>query len=104
MGENKICTVIWALFAITFIVSLLHSCVRISNIYDQRNGAAEVRTELGNAGEKLAEQAETLGDAIGTTQEAQRTTESILETERGDAELIGECREILRAVRERNGT
>lgn len=108
MGENKsknkICTAIWILFIATFAVSILHSCVRISDIYNERSGADKIRTELTDAGGKLEEQAGTITDAIGTVEEAQRTVDAITRTEQGDEAIISECRRILTEIRRRGET
>ena len=90
---------------ILFVVAVLLStcCVR-KDVSDNGAGADAVRAELSTATGKLGEQAETITGAIGETQEIREATESILETERGDAELIGECRSILEAIRARAET
>ena len=92
-----------AAFLLALAIVLSSCCVR-QNVSDNGAGADAVRTELSTAGAELKEQASTITDAIEEAQEARGATESILETERGDAELIGECRGILEAVRARNET
>ena len=89
------------LFAIAI---LLSTCSVRQNVHDDGAGADAIRTELTDAGTELKEQASTITDAIGETQEIRGATESILETERGDAELLSKCRSILEAVRARNET
>ena len=89
------------LLAIAIVLSTC--CVR-QNVSDNGSGADNARTELSTAGAELKEQASTITDAIGETQEISGATESILETERGDAELISECRGILEAIRARAET
>ena len=92
--------------AILFVVAIVLSAVRLcgNDVHDNGSGADAVRNELSTATGKLGEQTETITDAIGETQEIRGATESILATERGDAELIGECRSILASVRARAET
>ena len=94
------CAVV-ALFVVAIVLSTC--CVR-QDVSDNGAGADAIRNELSTAGAELKEQASTITDAIGATQEARGATESILATERGDAELIGECRSILEAIRARAET
>ena len=92
--------------AILFVIAVVLSAMRLcgNDVHDNGNGADAIRNELSTAGAELKEQASTITDAIGETQEIRGVTESILETERGDAELIGECQSILEAVRARAET
>ena len=92
-------------FAFLFILAVVLSAYSVcQNVHDNGGGADAVRTELSAATGKLGEQAETITGAIGESQEIRGAIDAIIETERGDAELLSECRSILEAVRSRNET
>ena len=91
--------------AILFVIAIvLSTCSVRQNVHDNGSGADAIRTELSTAGAELKEQASTITDAIGATQEAREATESILETEREDEAIIAECRGILAEIRRRGET
>ena len=103
--EPKICVYVWLLFIATVIVSFLYSCLCVGDeIYDNGGGADTVRNELVTAGRKLETQADAIRESIGAAEEAERATGTILEIERGDAELLADCRGILERVRSRGET
>lgn len=86
-------------------------CAGRGDVSNLRNGADEVRTELTNAGESQQREAEAIDRATDATErsstaitDSQRTTETIQNIERTDAEIIAESRGILERVRERGGT
>lgn len=89
------------LFAVAILLSTY--CVR-QNVPDNGDGTGAIRNELTDAGGKLKEQASTITDAIGESQEIRGAIDAVIKTEREDAELIGECRSILERVRARNET
>ena len=108
MGENKsknkICTAIWILFIATFAVSILHSCVRISDIYNERSGADKIRTELTNAGGKLEEQGRILQESQEAIRDSERAADELARIEQDDARIIEQCRSILESIRARAET
>lgn len=103
--EPKICVYVWFLFAVAVIVSVLYACLcGGGDVPDNGGGADAIRSELVTAGGKLEEQESTINGAIGTATEIERTAGEVLEIERGDAELLADCRRILEGVRARGET
>lgn len=102
--------ILMLVFVASFLVAVFFLCTGRSAVHDIRKRAEPIRTELGNARRTQQEQANTLneaGKAVTRSREAvkdsERTNKEIEGIEQGDAEIIGECRNILRAVRARGG-
>lgn len=101
-------TVILFVFIAVFITAVWFLCTGRSTVHDIRKRAEPVRAELENARQKQQEQSETLEKAeraTGTGREriadSKRFNQEITATERENAEIIAECRDILRTVRAR---
>ena len=99
------------IFVASFLVSVWFLCTGRSTIHDLRERVEPVRTELNNARKEQQEQSETLEKAeraTGTSREriadSKRFNKEIADAERENAEIIAECRNILKTVRERGGT
>lgn len=103
--SQKTVVVCFCAVAILFAIAIvLSTCGVRQNVHDNGAGTDATRNELSTAGTELKEQASTITDAIGETQEIRGAIDAITETERGDAELIGECRSILASIRARAET
>ena len=101
-------TIILFVFIVIFIAAVFLLCSGRTSVYDLRIRADSVRGELDDARESQQRESETIeraSEAAGRSTEAvkdsERTNKEIAGIEQGDAEIIGECRNILRAVRER---
>ena len=100
---------------LAFLISVIFMCTCGKNVYDNRNGIDNVRNELENATNSQREEARTIDEtkqsingsetAITNSEErietSQQTNREITDTERTDAEIIGECQQVLKRVRER---
>ena len=102
--ESKIFTIAWTAFIVSFFVACLFCFLRGGDVSDNGGGTDTIRSELVTAGGKLETQADAIRESIGTAEEAERATGTILEIERGDAELLADCRGILERVRSRGET
>lgn len=103
--ESKIFAFAWTAFIVSFLTACLFCFLRVGDdVQDNGGGADTVRNELVTAGGKLETQADAIRESIETAEEAERATSTILEIERGDAELIADCRGILEGVRSRGET
>ena len=103
------------IFIISFICAVAFMCTCGKNVYDNRNGIDNVRNELENATNSQREEASVIDEtkksinrsetAITNSEErietSQQTNREITSVERTDAEIIGECQQILKRVRER---
>ena len=103
-------TILMFVFVVSFLVSVIFMCTSRDDVYDNGHGADKVRNELEHA--QAAQREETR--AIDETEksitrgkervdESTRTNKEIADTERADAEIVDECRNILKAVRARGG-
>lgn len=95
-------------FVAAFLITVFFMCAGRNAVHDLRVGAGDIRTELGNARQEQQKQSETLGEAeraTGASREritdSKRFNQEIADTERENAEIIAECRNILRTVRKR---
>lgn len=104
-------TILMFVFVVSFLVSVIFMCTSRDDVYDNGHGADKVRNELEHA--QAAQQEETR--AIDETEkaitrgkervdESTRTNKEIADTERADAEIVDECQQILKRVRERKAT
>lgn len=103
------------IFILAFLISVIFMCTCGKNVYDNGHGIDNVRNELENATNSQREEARTIDEtkqsinrsetAITNSEErietSQQTNREIANTERTDAEIIGECQQILKRVRER---
>lgn len=103
-------TIVLFVFIVVFIVAVFFLCAGRTSVHDLRIRTEPVRAELNNARRTQQEQANTLneaGKAVTRSREAvkdgERTNKEIEGIEQGDAEIIAECRNILRTVRARGG-
>lgn len=101
-------TIILFVFVVVFIVAVFFLCTGRNAVHDIRERAEPIRTELENARQKQQEQSETLEKAeraTGTGREriadSKRFNKKIADTEWENAEIIAECRNILKTVRAR---
>lgn len=98
-------------FVAAFLITVFFMCAGRNAVHDIRKRAEPIRTELDNARKEQQKQSETLAKAeraTGTSREriedSKRFNKEITDTERENAEIIAECRNILRTVRERGRT
>ena len=110
MNEYKKEDILVGIFILAFICAVIFCCTCRNDIYDNGYGTNKVRTELENAQTTQQEEARTIDDtekSINRSQKAiDNSTEAnkeIADTERKDAEIITECRNILKTVRARGG-
>lgn len=103
-------TVFMFIFVASFLISVWFLCTGRNAVHDIRKRADSVRTELDNARTEQQKQSETLRKAERATEtsreriaDSKRFNQEITDTERADAEIIAECRNILKTVRERGG-
>lgn len=105
--------------AFLLVVSIVvwFACAGRSTVYDLRNGADAVRTELSNAeseqrkerqiidrtGEAIERSRDEIGESRKRIADSKRTNKEIKEIERSDRELIEENQRIIQRVRERGG-
>ena len=101
-------TVLMFVFVASFLISVWFLCAGRNAVHDIRERTKPIRTELGNARQEQQEQSETLSKAeraTGTSREriedSKRFNQEIADTERENAEIIAECRNILSTIRER---
>ncbi len=101
-------TILMFVFVASFFIAVWFLCTGRSTVHDIRVGADGIRRELDNARTKQQKQSETLGEAeraTGASREritdSKRFNQEIADTERENAEIIAECRNILRTVRKR---
>lgn len=71
---------------------------------DNGTGINPVRNELEQAGAEQQKQAVTLERAENAITGSEETNRGIQNLERDDAEIIGECQQILERIRKRNET
>ena len=100
--------VLMLIFVAFFLVAVWFLCAGRTSVHDLRFGTDSIRTELNDARKEQQKQSETLGEAeraTGTSREriadSKRFNQEITDTERENAEIITECRNILRTVRAR---
>ena len=110
--------VLVVVFLIAFLISVAFMCTSRNDVYDNRCGADKVRDELENATNSQREEARTISEtkqsinrseaAITNSEErvddSTKTNREIASVERTDAEVIGECQQVLKRVRERTAT
>lgn len=112
MGESmngyKKEDVLVVVFLIAFLISVAFMCTSRNDVYDNRNGADKVRDELTNAQAAQQEETSVIDDTAESISRSQKgiddstkTNREIADTERADAEIIDECKQILAGVRER---
>lgn len=96
------------IFVASFLITVFFMCAGRSTVHDLRERAEPIRTELNDARTEQRKQSETLEKAeraTGASREriadSKRFNQKITATERKNAEIIAECRNILKAVRER---
>ena len=82
-----------------------------TNVHDNGYGTNKVRTELTNAQTTQREETRVINDTEKAitrgkerVDESTRTNKEIADVERADAEIITECQQILKRVRERTTT
>lgn len=98
------------IFVASFLVAVWFLCAGRNTVHDLRFGTDSIRTELNNAKEAQQREAGAIEQASEATRRSteaisnsQRATEEIKRMERADAEIVGECQQILARVRERGG-
>lgn len=98
-------------FVASFLISVWFLCAGRTSVHNLRERVEPVRTELNNARQEQQEQSETLSKAERATErsrerieDSKRFNQKITATERENAEIIAECRNIIGAVRERGRT
>lgn len=103
------------IFILAFLISVIFMCTCGKNVYDNGHGIDNVRNELENATNSQREEASVIDEtkqsinrsetAITNSEEgietSQQTNREITSVERTDAEIIDECEQILKRVRER---
>lgn len=96
------------IFIISFICAVIFMCTCGKNVYDNGHGIDNVRNELENATNSQREEARTIDEtkqSINRSETAitnsEETNREIADTERKDAEIIDECEQVLKRVRER---
>lgn len=103
------------IFIISFICAVAFMCTCGKNVYDNGHGIDNVRNELENATNSQREEASVIDEtkqsinrsetAITNSEErvddSTKTNREIASVERADTEIIGECQQILKRVRER---
>lgn len=109
MNEKKE-DILLLVFVASFLVAVWFLCAGRNAVHDLRERVTPVRTELDNARKGQQKQSETLNNAERTIErsreriaDSKRLNQRITDTERESAEIIGECRNILKTVRERGG-
>ena len=107
MNDKKETMLIFV-FVGAFLIAVWFLCAGRTSVYDLRIRADSIRAELDNARKEQQEQSETLRAAeraTGASREriadSKRFNQEIADTERENAEIIAECRNILKAVRAR---
>ncbi len=97
-------------FVVSFLVTVFFLCAGRKDVHDLRIRTDPIRTELRNAQQEQQEQSKTLSEAERATgasreriEDSKRFNQKITATERKNAEIIAECRNILKAVRARGG-
>ena len=117
MNDYKKEDILVGIFILAFICAVLFCCTSRNNVSDNGHGADKVRDELTNAQAAQREEASVIDEtkqsinrsetAITNSEEriesSEQTNREIADTERGDAEIIAECRNILKTVRARGG-
>lgn len=110
MNEYKKEDILVGVFILAFICAVIFCCTSRNNVYDIRERTQQIRTEFGNARQEQQEQSKTLSKAERATgasreriEDSKRFNQEITDTERADAEIITECRNILKTVRTRGG-
>lgn len=103
--------ILMLVFVASFLVAVWFLCTGRTSVHDLRERVEPIRAELNNAKEAQQREADAIGRASEATRRSteaisnsQRATEEIKRMERKDAEIISECRNILKAVRARGGT
>lgn len=96
------------IFILAFLISVIFMCTCGKNVYDNGHGIDNVRNELENATNSQREEARTIDEtkqSINRSETAiansEETNREIADTERKDAEIIDECEQVLKRVRER---
>lgn len=103
------------IFILAFLISVIFMCTCGKNVYDNGHGIDNVRNELENATNSQQEEASVIDEtkqsinrsetAITNSEErvddGTKTNREIAGVERADAEIIDECQQILKRVRER---
>lgn len=117
MNEYKKEDILVGIFILAFICAVIFCCTSRDNVYDNGHGTDKVRDELTNAQASQRDEATAIREtkqsinrseaAITNSEEriesSEQTNREIADTERGDAEIIAECRNILKTVRARGG-
>lgn len=108
MNEYKKEDILVGIFILAFICAVIFMCTCGKNVYDNGHGIDNVRNELENAEKAQQEEKRAIDEttrAIDRSQKAvtnsEQTNREIADTERGDAEIVDECQQILARVRER---
>ena len=93
---------VYCIFGGILLLSLVWFCLAGRNdVSDIRKRADDVRDELRQAGEEQREQAGSLDRAEEGIRNSEERADRIEEAERGDAEIIRECKSILERIRGR---
>ena len=103
--------ILMLIFIASFLATVFFMCAGRSTVHDLRERTKPLRAELNNARTEQQKQSKTLGEAeraTGASREritdSKRFNQKITATERKNAEIIAECRNILKAVRARGRT
>lgn len=99
------------IFILAFICAVIFMCTCRNDVYDNGHGADKVRDELEHAQAAQQEETRTIEDTARAitrgkkrVDESTKTNKQIADTERKDAEIISECEQVLKRVRERKAT
>lgn len=99
------------IFILAFICAVIFMCTSRNDVYDNGHGADKVRDELTNAETTQQEETRAIDEtekSINRSEKAVTNSEQanreIADTERADAEIVDECQQILKRVRERKAT